>query len=189
MQVSIDANGLLKVTHLVPFTHQRVHAGGGGGAASSFGATPAMSAFGNTQQVMSVVLWSEDDACRWHPMSLSSDVLAAAAVAACCVRREGHSPLHRWLWCSWCPCLWRRRTDLELGEKQPCAWVHGLTWVGEKLPSLILILKMSYNHLCMAISKGLQAKGTAQLFLWFSLSCVSSGHCPVLIPRLNIKNR
>ena len=47
LQVSIDANGLLKVTHLMPFTHSAAR----GAAAGGFSATPALSAFGNTQQV------------------------------------------------------------------------------------------------------------------------------------------
>lgn len=46
-KVSIDANGMLKVTHLVPFSPQT---GRGAAASSSFAATPALSAFGNTQQ-------------------------------------------------------------------------------------------------------------------------------------------
>jgi hypothetical protein len=46
-QVSIDANGVLKVTHLVPLAAQT---GRAAPAASSWAATPAMSAFGNTQQ-------------------------------------------------------------------------------------------------------------------------------------------
>lgn len=47
-QVSIDVNGVLKVTHLVPLAAQP---GRAAPTASSWAATPAMSAFGNTQQV------------------------------------------------------------------------------------------------------------------------------------------
>lgn len=48
VQVSIDANGVLKVTHLVPLAAGQ--AGRAAPAASSWAATPALSAFGNTQQ-------------------------------------------------------------------------------------------------------------------------------------------
>lgn len=47
LQVSIDANGVLKVTHLVPLAAQT---GRPAPTASSWAATPAMSTFGNTQQ-------------------------------------------------------------------------------------------------------------------------------------------